>query len=136
MTANGDGVSLGSDKKIFWNQVVVMIVQFCKYALKKTPLNCTHFSFATPRGSWDPSSPTRDLNPRPQQLKCRIPTTGQTGNSLYTFFFFFCSTRSLLQCVGSSWSVRSLFPDQGLNPHPLHQKADSQPHWEILPCLL
>ena len=80
-----------------------MIVQFCKYALKKTPLNCTHFSFATPRGSWDPSSPTRDLNPRPQQLKCRIPTTGQTGNSFYTFFFFFfffCSTRSLLQCVG------------------------------------
>ena len=35
MTASGYGVSLGSDKKIFWNQMVVMIVQLCKYTKKK-----------------------------------------------------------------------------------------------------
>ena len=62
------------------------------------------FSLATLHGSWDSSSPTRDLNPSPQQVQCRIPTTEQTGNSLYTFFFF-----AALGLCYSVWALLGLW---------------------------
>ena len=137
MTASGDGVSLVSNKKYFENRQWWWLYNFVNILKKKNPLNCTHFSFAVLHGLWDPSSPTKDLNPSPQQLQCRIPTTGPTGNTLYTFIFLatlgLCCNVWVLHCM---WDLNSLTRDWTHVPCIRRQILN---HWttrEVPPCLL
>ena len=101
--------------------------------------------------------PYQELNPRPQQWKSRVLTTGPPGNSLPLFYFIYFFKLSFIYLVVPGLSCRQRapqlwhansqlrhacgiqFPDQGSNPGPLHwehRALTTAPPGKSLPTII